>query len=372
LDDIYSELVADIAESRDMSRSELESIIDKGPFNSSQAESLGLIDGRVYPGELQERLPASLGGSWRALPSDSYLEAPSFQERFCVPPAIVIIPVSGGIIRGESRSSLFGSKNAGSSTISAAIRQCARDRNVKAIVMRLDTPGGDALASDLIWGELVRAREAKPVVVSMSDICASGGYYIASASDRIFLEPTTITGSIGVYAGKVDLSGFNDKLGISTETVKRGKHAGMFSFNSPFSQEERQLLHDQVTYLYRNFVSIVSDNRNLSFDSVDTIARGRVWSGTQALNLGLADEQGSLLDAVAAAAQMARLDEGEYTVTEYVLQEGFPRLPELVSMSLSSLLGDWRVLGVLPEAASISEDGSGTPQYRLPYDLKIK
>jgi protease-4 len=239
-------------------------------------------------------------------------------------------------------------------------------------VVRLATPGGDALASDLIWGELEQAREKKPVVISMSDICASGGYYIASASDYIFLQPTSVTGSIGVYAGKANLEGFYDKLGLSTAELKRGEHAGMFSLSSPFSVEERNILRKQLSDLYGRFIGLVADSRGLSKDSVDKISQGRVWSGRKALEIGLADEEGSILVAIAKAAQLAGVSNEEYQVLETSSGKLWPTVPQILAQALVSAVGADPPQSLQPAASLLDRAKSATPQLRLPYELSIE
>ncbi|MCK4858181.1 MAG: signal peptide peptidase SppA, partial [candidate division Zixibacteria bacterium] len=372
LDDIYGEVIGRTAVSRGITPSELESLVDRGPFTSIEAESLRLVDGRFYPGELTERLPEMFGGDWQLLPVNRFLNQPRYREGFGQRPRIALITVAGSITKGRSGSNPLTGKTAGSATLSAAIRQAGDDPAVRAIVVRLDTPGGDAIASDLIWGELVRARKKKPVIVSMSDVCASGGYYIASAADEIFVEPATVTGSIGVFAGKANLAGFYDKLGISTERIKRGKHAGMFSSSSPFSEEERALLRRHIGDLYNNFISIVANGRRLSVDSVDAIAQGRVWSGQRALQLGLADREGSLLAAIAAAAERADLREGEYEIEELPVQSWWPGLGNLLLSGISDLFADNFTSLIGDHSLLLFGEDNSLAQYRLPYSLRIE
>jgi protease-4 len=296
----------------------------------------------------------------------------AFKERFGTVPKVALISLVGDIVRGASGNGIVQGQTAGSATIANAIGRCADDRNVKAIVMRLDTPGGDAIASDLIWGELSRAAAAKPVVISVADVCASGGYYVAAAADQIVIEPTSITGSIGVYAGKANLSGLYDKLGLSTGTLRRGEHAGMFSLSSPFSADERLILRRQLNDLYDHFVELVATSRGLASDSVDAIARGRVWSGARAIQLGLADSQGSLLDAINEAANLAQLQAGDYEVVEVTTRGSWFAVPELVSLGLRSLLGGWSAPTAAAELLPLFGFESGAPQYRMPYELRIR
>jgi len=373
LDDLYSELVSEIAPDRRLTMTQLQKIIDTGPFTSVQAESLGLVDGRYYPADLEGHLPELFGGNFRLVASDFYQSTPPYRERFGEPPQIALISVAGSITTGNSGSTFVEGNTAGSATISRAIRQAKDNHSVKAIVMRLDTPGGNALASDLIWGELMAARKRKPVIVSMSDVCASGGYYVASASDKIFLEPTTITGSIGVFYGKVNMEQLYHKLGMTTETITRGKHANMYSMKSGFTTDERQLVRRQVRDLYDNFLSIVAENRKLSKDSVNTIARGRVWSGKRALVIGLADANGGVLEAIAEAKTRAGISDGYYQVVELPERHlGFFDLPDILLSRTARFLGLTNVGQNAALKTLAAETGMDSPQMRLPYELIIE
>jgi protease-4 len=188
------------------------------------------------------------------------------------------------------------------------LRKVRADKTVKAVVLRLDSPGGSALASDVVWQEVRRLGEQVPVVASLGNVAASGGYYIASAAKRIVAEPTTITGSIGVFGGKLVLGGLLDKIGVHTVVLKRGKHAGLFSSLTRFSDSERALLRRHMQHTYDTFVNRVAKGRRMSYDAVHRVGQGRVWSGKQARDVGLVDALGGLDEAVAAAAKLAGLD----------------------------------------------------------------
>src|SRR6267143_3448704 len=197
----------------------------------------------------------------------------------------------------------------GVQTCALPIWEAADDRTVSAIVVRIDSPGGDGTASDLIWSELVRARKVKgkPVIASMGDVAASGGYYVAAGADAIFAEPGTVTGSIGVFVGHFDASELMGKLGLNLETVKRGASADLFSPNRSLTERERKTLQSWVDNFYDGFVSRVAEARGLSKADVDRVAQGRVWTGAQALDRGLIDRIGGLEDALAEAKRRAGL-----------------------------------------------------------------
>ena len=205
----------------------------------------------------------------------------------------------GPITEGSSDSDVFGSSTMGSTTIIEALRKADSDAKVKAIVLRIDSPGGSATASDLIWRETVRIK--KPVIASMGDVAGSGGYYIAMGARRIFAAPGTLTGSIGVIGGKLVTGGLWQKLGLRTEVISRGANSGAFSSDQPFTPGERKVLMELLQETYRQFVSKAAEGRKMPYSKLEGLAQGRVYSGRTAKDLGLVDELGTLQDAVAAA-----------------------------------------------------------------------
>ena len=218
----------------------------------------------------------------------------------------------GVINSGKSTQSLFGEASCGSQTMIEAIRQAEKDKTVKAIVLRVDSPGGSALASDLIWSEVVRCK--KPVIASMSDVAASGGYYIAMGARKIIAEPGTLTGSIGVFGGKMALEGTYEKLGIHTEVISRGANAGIFSSTFPFSASEKDAMTALIHDAYDQFLDKAIQGRTkagvkITRKELEAIAGGRIWTGRQAKENGLVDELGDLNDAVASAKKAAGVAE---------------------------------------------------------------
>ncbi len=202
----------------------------------------------------------------------------------------------------------------GAQTIVRAIRQARDDGRVKAIVLRIDSPGGDGFASDMIWRELELCRQKKPVIVSMAGVAGSGGYYIACNATRIFALPTTLTGSIGVFDYKFVTEGLYNKLGARRQDVKRGEHADAMSDMRAMTPEEDSMMQAQVDYFYRQFVQKVATGRKLSFEKVDSIGQGRIWSGLDAKRIGIVDSLGGFLDAVGYAKQVAKLKDCDYVV----------------------------------------------------------
>lgn len=370
LDDLYEQMLADIAQERGITTEHLRAIIDQGPFTSTQAESLRLVDGRFYPHELENKIAELYGDHYGVTPAGRYRNRPQFRERFGEPPQIALIAVEGGIVKGSSGYDYVEGNTVGAATVGGAIRAARTNPAIAAIVMRMNTPGGDAIASDLIWGELAEARQAKPVIISMSDVCASGGYYIASASDQIITEPQTVTGSIGVFAGKPTLSGLYDKLGLRTETIKRGEHANFYSMTEPYSVEERSILRRQVNDMYVRFLDVVADGRGLPADSVHAVAQGRAWSGRRAVELGLADTVGSLTDAINLARERAGIRDDYYEVVEWPQRRLAMRLSSLAYGVMNALTGSHQeTLSALLRPLTVTD---ARVQMRLPYDLTIQ
>src|SRR5262249_33323179 len=223
-------------------------------------------------------------------------------------PKIAVIYATGPIVSGKSSADLFGEGTVGSTTMVEAIRKAEEDGTVKAIVLRVDSPGGSALASDLIWNELAKSK--KPVVASMSDVAASGGYYISTAAKKIYAEPGTLTGSIGVVGGKLVIGGLEDKIGLKTEIISRGANANIMSSTTPFSESERKAWTAMMKDVYEQFLTKALAGRkkagkSMTREDLEKLAGGRVWTGRQAKANGLIDELGTLEDAITAAKEMA-------------------------------------------------------------------
>jgi protease-4 len=245
---------------------------------------------------------------------------------------IAVIYASGSIGSGEGDDESIGSE-----TISKAIRKARLDKDVKAVVLRVNSPGGSALASDVIWREMLLTKASKPVVVSMGDVAASGGYYISCAANKIFAYPNTITGSIGVFGIIPNMQQmFNKNLGITFDEVKTNPYADYIPVTRPLSAEERQILTHDIEKIYAEFITHVAEGRKLTVAQVDSIGQGRVWSGTDAKRIGLVDEFGGLSDAIAEAVKLAKLT--DYSVTELPEQKDtFEQIREAFSGDNASL-----------------------------------
>lgn len=302
--DAYEQLVQGIASARKKTPEEVRALIDQGPFHPEDALSQGLVDDLAYKDEIDDK--AGLDDLTR-LDADDYAIGSPF--RFGRADKIAVIYAVGTISSGESSDGPDG-LYAGSDTLADYIERARDDDAVKAIVLRVDSPGGSSIASDVIWRELMLARERKPLIVSMADLAASGGYYIAMPGHVIVAQPGTLTGSIGIFSGKFVTGGTIKKLGANIESVSHGKFADMNSPTRPYSPEERAKVEEQMQHFYDQFVEKVAQARKRSPAQIDAIAQGRVWTGRQASEIGLVDRLGGLTTAVAAAREQAKIAAG--------------------------------------------------------------
>ncbi|MEW9532681.1 signal peptide peptidase SppA [Microbispora sp. NPDC049125] len=302
---VTEQIVAAVAQARSLDPARVRELIDQGPFIGSEAVEAGLVDALKYRDEVYEE---TVEDGAHLLYVARYAKT-ALASRLPHPGGDTVALVHGtGMIRlGRSgRSPLGGGGAMGSDTICAALRSARRDEKVKAIVFRVDSPGGSYVASDAIWREVVLARRAgKPVVVSMGDLAASGGYFVSMAADVIVAQPGTLTGSIGVFGGKPVVSELLGKLGVVTESVAEGANAGMFSPTREFSDAQWARVNAWLDRIYDDFVGKVADGRKLSRERAHELARGRVWTGADAAGAGLVDELGGLEDALALARKQA-------------------------------------------------------------------
>jgi protease-4 len=292
----FGQIVRGVAAGRGLEEEEVRSLVDRGPFSAAQALDEGLIDGTVYLAECREQLSDQVESGAEFVKLADYASGASHPGRG---PVVALIYGVGAVGRGESHYDPFGGgQGMGSETVAGAFRDAVEDPDVAAILFRVDSPGGSYVASDTIWRETVRAHEAgKPVIVSMGDLAGSGGYFVAMAADAIVAQPGTLTGSIGVYSGKfVTREGWR-KLGITWDEVSTSEHAGIYSPLEPYGPEEWERLQSALDRIYEDFVTKVAEGRGLDSERVHEIARGRVWTGEQALEIGLVDELGGFATA---------------------------------------------------------------------------
>jgi protease IV len=307
--DLYDQLVRGIGEGRKKTEAEVRALIDQGPFLPDEALRVGLVDELAYADQVDDRVKIP-GGRISRLESDEYSRISAASLGINKGPRIAVIYASGVIASGKGGYDPLMGGVLGSDTLIGHIREARKDPAVRAIVLRIDSPGGSAIASDAIWRELVITRDEKrdrPLVVSMSDLAASGGYWIALAAPYIVAQPATLTGSIGVVTGKLVTGGAYGKLGANIESVSHGKFAELASPARPFSDEERNKILSLMTETYDQFVEKAAEARHMKPEKIDAIAQGRVWTGRQAKANGLVDELGGLDRAIAAAKRRAKI-----------------------------------------------------------------
>jgi len=388
LNDLYGRYITTIAQARHRTPDEVKALIDNAPYNAAKAKEVGLIDDVLYQDDVEKQFKKLLGYK----ETDQFISVRGTDYRDVEPESlglnkgekIAVIYASGEIGSGTSQNSPSGNQSIGSETLAKALNDAAADKSLKAIVLRVDSPGGSGLASDIIWHAVDAANQKKPVVVSMSDVAASGGYYISASAAKIIAEPSTITGSIGVVAGKPVLRGFYDWLGISNEYVLRGKNAGMFRETEKFSDDERAKFEDWIkTTYYQDFVPKVAKGRNKDAQYIDSVGQGRVWTGGQAKDKGLVDEFGGLDKAIEVAKQLAKIpaDKG---VERVILPYPTTFLQELLNggseNSNTEIAQQRAVFAALPEDARrafrfmqmMEKMKNGDTMLVMPYDIRIK
>jgi len=277
----------------------------KGPFVASEARAAGFLDGVAFDDELERATKELVGHDVQYV---KYEDETMAAEAFDAPPKIAILYLDGDIVDGRSQHiPLLDMRLVGSYSMAETIKQLREDSTVRAVVLRIESPGGSSLASDVMWRELVLLGKAKPLIVSMGTLAASGGYYVASASKNIFALPLTITGSIGVFYGKADVSGLLGKIGVTIDTYKTAPRADAESLFRGFTPDEEQELHRKVEQFYATFLERVSQGRGMTKEQVDAVGRGRVWTGQQAIGKGLVDHLGGMREALEAARTAASL-----------------------------------------------------------------
>ncbi len=325
VDDLFDQLVSTIAADRQLKIDAVRDIVDRGLLTVTEAKEAGLVDRIAYPDEVREQLAkqyeaddlvyvvnygkrkvdTDFSGPMGMIKLFKAVIGASSKGKDSQGAKIAVVYAVGPIMSGKSQSGLFGGHSMGSETIVKALNKAADDEDVKAIVLRINSPGGSALASDLIW----RATQTidLPIVASMGDVAASGGYYIAMGADRIIAEPGTITGSIGVVGGKIVMGGLYDKIGMSTDVISRGKNSGLFSTTNKFSKAEREVVGNMMQDVYRLFTTKAAKGRNMPLEKLESLAGGQIYTGRDAKRNGLVDELGTLKDAIQAAKQLAGL-----------------------------------------------------------------
>jgi protease-4 len=370
---VHDSLVDAMVEGRGMDRDQAAAVIARGPFTATEARELDLVDGLHYIDEVKKKMAPEGEEELPAVSVSQYLRAPAPRAGFGARARIALIYGIGAIAGGDSTEDAFFGRVMGSDTIARAFETAREDESIDAVVFRIDSPGGSDVASDVIWKEATLTRAKKPVVVSMADVAASGGYWIATASDAIVAEPTTVTGSIGIYAGKFNLRGLYEKIGVSTDGVSSAPNADFFSSSRSFTPAERERLRHILEEGYQAFLERVAGSRKKTTEEVHEIAQGRVWSGRDAKDLGLVDELGGLKKALDLAKERAGFAP-DARVELRVLPEKKPFFQYLLSNLAAkstpglTLLDPGELVRRSPVLQLVSE---GVPLALMPFQLEI-
>jgi protease IV len=365
----WETIVAGISAARGLDPATVRALADTGPLPAARAAEAGLVDRLGYRDEVYSDVRRRIGPQARLLFAGRWSPKPPVRKRAAAAvtgrrqPVVALVEGHGAIVTGRSRRSYDGPQ-LGSDTVAAAIRAARNDDRVLAVVFRVDSPGGSYVASDTVWREVGLTREAgKPVVVSMGTVAGSGGYFVSCSADVIVAQPTTITGSIGVFGGKLVIEQLRDKVGLSTGAIAHGAHARMFSTKVGYSDDERAHLAEELDAIYADFVAKVAQGRGMTRDAVHEIAKGRVWSGADAATNGLVDTLGGLRDATRIARERADLPaDAELRAAVQVPMRSKLRSPRSSddprSATLSALdLGGWGDLTSIAAALGLPAAG---------------
>jgi len=380
MDSIYNRLLSNLASDRALgSIAAAGKLIDDGPYTASESLSVGLVDKIIFADELNDELNSLMGNA--VVLNENYGNVPLRRRSYLDSPAVAVVHIQGDIVAGESMDIPFlGIKKAGAKTITKELRKLGDDPNIRAVVLRINSPGGSALASDLIWKEVMSLRKKKPVIASLGSVAASGGYYIASAANVIYSEPTTITGSIGIFYGKVDMSGLLGKIGIDLTTYKRGAHADMESWMRPYTPEERHKMLGQLREFYHLFLDRVVEGRGRGFtrEIVDKRGRGRIWTGADAKYHLLVDHLGGYQEALDHARSLGFVARGTRVfhvptpksgLIKRIVRSMFTRAatPSALEQIFATVGRDLK--RTLAAALPFTLAERGAPQARLPYGI---
>jgi protease IV len=389
LDDLYGRYAEGIAKGRNKSVDDVKKIIDNAPYNAAQAKEAGLIDGAMYRDEVDKELKKRLGykdsDNLRVASTGDYRKITQESLGLNKGEKIAIVYAAGDIVSGSSTWGSSGEETIGSDSLVKVLKEVRDDNSIKAVVFRIDSPGGSGLASDIIWKAVELVKEKKPVVVSMSDVAASGGYYIATGANKIVAQPSTITGSIGVVGGKPVVKGFYDWLGITNEYVLRGTNAGMFRESEKFSDSERKKFEEFLHGTYDDFITKVGKGRGKDKTYIDSIGQGRVWTGRQGKENGLVDEYGGLDRAIEIAKQLANIpaDKGVQRVIRPQPPSFWDELfsgSDAEAEATAAAKQQQAMVAAMPEDVRhafrylqmMDRIKSGEPVYVLPFSLRIR
>ncbi len=332
LDNIHEHFLTSVADARGKTLEETRELVEQtGPFEAGRAKLAGLVDELLYEDEVRERLQGDGEEELTTMKFSSYRRVPWPDGKWDDGERIAVIYAVGSITSGDDdRDAIFGGKTLGADTMAEVVETVAEDDSIQGVVVRIDSPGGDAFASDDIWRQMNRLSEEKPLVFSMSNAAASGGYYLAMTGDPIVAEPGTLTGSIGIIYGKLNLKGLYDKLGIHKERIARGRFSGLDSDYASYTPAERERVRGFMNEFYSGFINKVAAARNMTPEEVDRIAQGRVWTGEQALENGLVDEIGGFQRALELVKEKAGIP-----AADSVQLVEFPRQKTILELLLS-------------------------------------
>ena len=390
LDDLFGRLVDGIAKGRGKSADDVKKIIDNAPYTAKQAQEQGLIDGALYREDVEKMIKKNLGyndnDELRVVKASDYRKITQESLGLNKGEKIAVVYASGDIMSGSSQFGNSGEETIGSDSLVRVLNEVRDDKSIKAVVLRIDSPGGSGLASDIIWRGIESLKGKKPVVVSMSDVAASGGYYIACNANKIVAQPSTITGSIGVVGGKPVVKGFYDWIGVTNEYVLRGTNAGMFRETEKFSDSERAKFEEFLKSTYDDFTSKVAKGRGKDQTYIDSIGQGRVWTGRQGKENGLVDEYGGLDKAIEIAKQLANIpaDKGVQRIIRPIPPSFWDQLfsdrDEDETEAASEMKQQQAMLAAMPEDVRhafrflqiMDRAKRGEAAYLLPFSLRIR
>jgi len=345
--DLYDQLVRGVASARGKTEPEVRQLLDEGPFLPDQAKRAGLIDDLAYEDQVIGKLREAHPNATRDIEGDDYAKIGLSSLGLNKGPRIAVIYFAGAIASGKNGYDPLEGATIGSDTLIEYIRRVRKDSAVRAIILRIDSPGGSAAASDAIWRELMLAKKEKadrPIIASMSDLGASGGYYIAAPAEAIVAQPSTLTGSIGIVGGKFVTGGIYEKLGANLDSASIGKHAEMNSPIRPYNADELKKVDEQLKAFYDDFVKKVADSRHKTPEEIDHLGQGRVWTGQQAKAIGLVDALGGLDRAVALAKERAKIPaDSDVELVTYPAPKSFYELlsDEVSGNSDVAAIGTW-------------------------------
>ncbi|QRK11172.1 signal peptide peptidase SppA [Archangium violaceum] len=367
LTSLFGQVVKGVAEGRKLSEEQVKAAIDAAPLLGKEALEAKLVDGLLYRDEVYEKVKEEAGKGARLLYVEKYLERAGRPNTRG--PVVALIYGAGGISRGRSHTNpMTGEVTMGSETVAAALRKATDDERVKAILFRVDSPGGSYVASDTVRREVQRAKEkGKPVIVSMGTYAASGGYFVSMDADKIVAQPGTLTGSIGVYSGKLVTADFWEKLGVNWETLAVGKNAAMYSTDLDFTPEQLAKHESSLDRVYEDFTAKAAEGRKMPVEKLREVAKGRVWTGEDAKEKGLVDELGGFPVALKLAKEAAKV-EGPVRVEEFPRKKGAAEV-------LAELLGEKRGENSDDEGAGVEVSAPWSPllkQTRALYQLGVK